>query len=96
MSQPGFQLFDHGPTVALACCAPMPTISELFNLAPKESGMKYEHPELFQIGNLETHTFGGNKEASQDGTYTYRKNHGDTDVASSFQKACAVARANRL
>jgi len=48
-----------------------------------------------EIGHLETHTFGGNKETSQDGTNTYSKNHGETDVASSFRKASEVARSSR-
>lgn len=57
--------------------------------------MKYERPELFQIGRLEAHTFGGNKETSQDGEDTYRKNHSDPpDVHSSFRKARELAAAS--
>ncbi len=57
--------------------------------------MKYERPELFRIGRLEAHTFGGNKQASQDGLDTYRKDHGDEDVFSSFRKAREAAAASR-
>ena len=58
--------------------------------------MKYERPEVFRIGSLEDHTFGGNKETSQDGQDTYRRNHGDPpDVLSSFRKACETAAGSR-
>lgn len=58
--------------------------------------MKYERPEVFRIGRLEDHTFGGNKEASQDGPDTYRRMHSDPpDVPSSFRKACETAARSR-
>ncbi len=56
--------------------------------------MKYERPELFRIGRLEAHTFGGNKQADQDGKDTYRKNHSDPDVRQSFRRAREVAAAS--
>ena len=56
--------------------------------------MQYERPEMLRIGRLEDHTFGGNKNASQDSIDTYRKDHGDSDVFASFRRARAQAEAN--
>lgn len=58
--------------------------------------MKYQRPEIFRIGRLEEHTFGGNKNASQDGKDTYQRWHTDPrpDVKASFRQACEEAAAN--
>ena len=57
--------------------------------------MQYESPELFRIGRLEDHTFGGPWETSQDGEDTYRRKHSDPpDVFASFRRARQVAAAN--
>lgn len=53
--------------------------------------MSYEQPEIFRIGRIEAHTFGGGGTKSQDSCDEYREKHEGGGVAESFRKACAKA-----